>query len=110
MGISKSPPTVFSRRLKEARLAAGIPQDRLGVMIGLDEGCSSARISRYENGIHAPSFGTVKRLGEILNLPTAYFYCEDDGLAELVKAYFRGSAADRKQILANANIENLLHT
>jgi transcriptional regulator with XRE-family HTH domain len=39
---------VFGRRLREARESLGIAQDKLGVMIGLDEGCASARMSRYE--------------------------------------------------------------
>jgi transcriptional regulator with XRE-family HTH domain len=44
---------VFGTRLREARELAGIPQDKLGVMIGLDESSSSARISRYETGRRA---------------------------------------------------------
>lgn len=56
--MSKHPsaPSLFGRRLKEARFRADIPQDRLGVMIGLDEGSSSARMSRYETGIHELPF------------------------------------------------------
>lgn len=44
MAKSASKSTLFGRRLREARLQFGIPQDKLGVMIGLDEGCSSARM------------------------------------------------------------------
>jgi transcriptional regulator with XRE-family HTH domain len=32
----------------------GLPQDKLGVLIGIDERSSSARMSRYENGVHEP--------------------------------------------------------
>jgi transcriptional regulator with XRE-family HTH domain len=88
MAKTKHPKSLFGRRLREARQDFGIAQDKLGVMIGLDESCSSARMSRYENGIHAPAFETSERIAEALKLPTAYFYCSDDMLAEIIKIYF----------------------
>ncbi|MFM9912630.1 MAG: helix-turn-helix domain-containing protein [Methylophilaceae bacterium] len=88
MGIPTSPSKLlFGRRLREARQRAGIAQDKLGVMIGLDEASSSARMSRYENGIHEPPFLWVERLAEALGVPTAYFYCSDDRLAEIIQVY-----------------------
>ena len=72
------PNTLFGRRLREARLRAGIPQDKLGVMIGMDEGSSSARISRYETGTHEPPFATAEKLATALSVPALYFYCNDD--------------------------------
>ena len=48
--IKKEPATAFGRRLRAARLRADIPQDKLGVKIGLDEGTASVRVSRYETG------------------------------------------------------------
>jgi transcriptional regulator with XRE-family HTH domain len=56
------PSTLFGRRLREARIRVGIPQDKLGVLIGMDEGCSSARISRYETGVHEPKIIQSKNL------------------------------------------------
>ncbi|KUY77638.1 MULTISPECIES: helix-turn-helix domain-containing protein [Burkholderia cepacia complex] len=94
----KEPATLFGRRLREARLRAAMPQDRLGVRIGLDEGTASARMSRYETGENEPPFGTAMKLAQALRLPTAYFYCEDDELAELLLAWEHLSMADRKQI------------
>lgn len=79
--------SVFGRRLREARLRAGIAQDRLGVMIGLDEGCSSARMSRYETGVHEPPFPIVEKLARVLGVPVAYLYCSDDRLAEIMLIY-----------------------
>ena len=99
MRNEKHPKSLFGKRLRDARLQAGIPQDKLGVMIGLDEGCSSARMSRYENGIHSPPFNTVERIAEALKLPTAYFYCADDALAELTKQYFHASMDNRNELL-----------
>ena len=76
--------TVLARMIKQAREAIGLPQDKLGVLIGLDEGCSSARISRYESGKHQPPLKTVQLLADRLGVPTAYLYCEDDLLAEAI--------------------------
>lgn len=87
--------SVFSRRLREARLRSGIAQDRLGVMIGLDEGCSSARMSRYENGVHEPPFPIIESLAGFLNVPVAYFFCDDDKLAEIMRIY--SSAKERER-------------
>jgi transcriptional regulator with XRE-family HTH domain len=64
--------------LREARLRTGIAQDKLGVMIGIDELTSSARISRYENGTHQPPFPTAEKLAAALNVPAGVLYCDDD--------------------------------
>lgn len=84
--MQKHPQSVFGRRLRAAREAASIPQDRLGVMIGLDEGSSSARISRYETGAHQPSFEIAEKLAAVLHVPAAYFYCRSDELSEVLLA------------------------
>ena len=82
-----TPGTLFGRRLREARLARGIPQDELGVLIGIDEGSSSARISRYETGVHEPPFPIAEKLAKALGVSVAYFYCPDQRLAGLIAHY-----------------------
>ena len=77
-------PCCFGARLRQARERMGLPQDKLGVMIGLDEGSSSARISRYETGVHEPAFNIACKLAPALQVDVAYFYCEDDWLANAV--------------------------
>lgn len=77
-------PCCFGARLRQARERLGLPQDKLGVMIGLDEGCSSARISRYETGVHEPAFDIARKLAHALGITVTYFYCEDDWLADMV--------------------------
>lgn len=77
-------PCCFGARLRQARERLGLPQDKLGVMIGLDEGCSSARISRYETGVHEPAFEIARKLAQVLGVTVTYFYCEDDWLANLL--------------------------
>ncbi|NKA35770.1 XRE family transcriptional regulator [Ralstonia solanacearum] len=94
----KQPTTVFGRRLRDARKRANIPQDRLGVLLGLDEGTASTRISRYETGAHEPQFGVAMQLAEVLEVPAAYFYCEDDDLANVVFSWERLSKAERRHI------------
>ena len=85
MPISPAPNSnVLARRIRQAREAIGLPQDKLGVLIGLDEECSSARISRYESGKHQPPLKTVQLLAQRLGVPTAYLFCEDDLLAEAI--------------------------
>ena len=79
-----TPPTIFGRCLRAARERAHLPQDRLGVLIGLDEGCSSARISRYETGTHEPPFAISVSLARVLKIPVAYLYCLEDDLADLL--------------------------
>jgi transcriptional regulator with XRE-family HTH domain len=93
------PKSLFGRRLREARLRAGIPQDQLGILIGLDEGSASARMSRYENGVHAPPFELVEQIAAVLNLPTPYFYCRDDQLAEIMQLYFLASKEKRESLV-----------
>ena len=98
MAKAASKSTLFGRRLREARLQFGIPQDKLGVIIGLDESCSSARMSRYESGVHEPAFKTIEKIALALNLPTAYFFCEDDRLAKIINRYQLSSEQNRQLI------------
>jgi transcriptional regulator with XRE-family HTH domain len=95
---SKEPTTVFGRRLREARRVAAIPQDKLGVRIGIDESVASARISRYETGENEPPFRTAVHLAGVLQVPVAYFYCDDDELAEIVLGWGLLSKTERKRV------------
>ncbi|MCD9098130.1 helix-turn-helix domain-containing protein [Luteimonas fraxinea] len=87
----RGPLPVYSRRLREARDAQGISQRALGIQAGLDEFVASTRVNRYETGVHQPDLQTLQRIAEVLKLPTAYFYAEDDDLAELISS-FKGRA------------------
>lgn len=79
--------TPFPKRLKEARKAAKYTQEQLGIEAGIDEGSASARMNQYEKGTHAPDFSIVKSIAKVLNIPTAYFYCEEDELAQVILDY-----------------------
>lgn len=97
------PNTLFGHRLREARVRLGVAQDKLGVAIGLDEGSSSARISRYETGIHEPPFAIATSLASALCVPVAYFYCDDDRLADLLICFAALSENQREQLLTFAS-------
>lgn len=93
---------LFARRMKAARERLGISQMELGVQAGIDEFSSSARINQYERGKHAPDFLTAKHLAKALGVPTAYFYAEDDSLAELIALIGQMKVAERKELLGFA--------
>ena len=90
---------IFGRRLRQARKWAGLPQDRLGVAIGLDETTSSARISRYETGVHEPPIATARLLALELGVPLAFLYCDDDDLAAALLNLASLSATERRRLL-----------
>lgn len=95
-------PSPFARRLKEARLASGISQRRLGMMVGLRPQQSSPRMNRYELGHHVPpDYGLIKRLGNVLGVPPAYFFCDDDVMAEIIKRIGMMKVNERMKLLKN---------
>lgn len=93
---------IWGRRLKEIRTESGLSQKTLGIQAGLDQFVASTRINRYELGVHKADFLIAQRLAEILNVPTAYFYTEDDRLAELMIAFHRANSRKKALILKTA--------
>jgi transcriptional regulator with XRE-family HTH domain len=77
----------------------GLPQDKLGVRIGLDEQTASARISRYESGIHEPPVDTARALARALEVPLGYLYCDDDRLGEIILAVDRLPPEEQQGLL-----------
>lgn len=97
MAKKKSP---VSKRLKEARVLAGLSQKSLGIKAGLDQFSASARMNQYETDKHVPDFGTIKRISKVLKLPAAYFYCEDDKLALVISCWSKLSKKKQQQIIS----------
>lgn len=89
-------PSVIARRLREARLRAGLSQERLGVLAGIDEFSASARMNQYERGKHVPDLLTVERIAVVLGVPAPYFYARDENVAELL-LLFGGLTATRRE-------------
>jgi transcriptional regulator with XRE-family HTH domain len=90
---------IFCKRLKQARLAAGLSQEKLGVLAGLDEMSASARMNQYERGKHEPDFTMVERLAIALDLPESYFYAKDDMTSELLTKFHRMTSEQKLEVL-----------
>lgn len=92
---------VVGRRMRARREALQWSQEKVGVLIGIDESSSRARISRYELGTHEPPVKTARQIAEVLGVPLAYLYCEDDKVAELLLTLRKLSSTDRHQRVAS---------
>ncbi|WP_236194487.1 helix-turn-helix domain-containing protein [Pseudomonas glycinae] len=91
--------TTFSKRLREARKARGISQERLGIDAGIEPASASARMNQYEKGVHQPGESIVKQIAAALNLPVPYFYCEDDETAHLLQCFHCLKKNERERVL-----------
>ncbi len=75
---------MIPQRLKSARQRAGLTQEKLGVLAGIDEATARSRISQYESGTYTPTFSTMCALARVLDVPECYFYILDDVFSEKV--------------------------
>ena len=90
---------VFALRLAQARERSGFSQTQLGVLAGLDPSVASPRINQYERGKHEPQLKTAKRLAEVLGIPPAFLYTEDELLAELLLQWNDLTIRQKKDLL-----------
>lgn len=97
---------LFAIRLKSAREKIGISQMDLGVKAGIDEYSASARINQYERGKHTPDYSTACSLAKVLGVPTAYFYSEDENLAELIILFATLDKSMQRSLITNAKDMN----
>jgi transcriptional regulator with XRE-family HTH domain len=88
----------FARRLKEARLKAGYSQKTLGIMAGMDAFSASSRMNHYEKGRHLPDLSMAERIASILEVPTAYLFCPEPDLAEMLLAIWAVDPAEFPRI------------
>ncbi|WP_394561074.1 helix-turn-helix domain-containing protein [Aquipseudomonas alcaligenes] len=91
--------STLSKRLKEARLRAGLSQEQLGLQIGLEPASASTRMNRYELGKRSPDLELVERIAEVLGLPAAYFYAVQDEEAELLRLFNALSVKGKKRLM-----------
>ncbi|CUB03355.1 helix-turn-helix domain-containing protein [Marinomonas fungiae] len=73
-------------RLKNARKLANMTQEQLSTKLGFDRSHGTARISQYETGKHAPDYSMAKRMADVLGVPVAYLFCDDEALADMILA------------------------
>ncbi len=102
--MSASP---LCKRLKEARLSANFSQKKLGIEAGMDQFSASARMNHYEMGRHTPDYSMLKRIATVLNLPTAYFYAEEDELANVIMVFNQLNEEQRTGLMLQ--LEQLKH-
>lgn len=102
---------VFSMRLKIARKAKKLSQERLGILAGIDEASASARMNQYETGKYAPDLLMATKIAEVLKVPVAYFYTEDNLMAEIIMQLQFLTELQQKEVLdfinkINSSISN----
>lgn len=91
---------VVGRRMRSRREELGWSQEKVGVLIGIDESSSRARISRYEIGTHEPPVETARLIAKVLGVPLAYLYCDEGDIAMLLKELATRSAIQRKALVS----------
>ena len=99
MPARKATASPLAKRLKQARLGMGLSQREVGLLAGLDPSVASARINQYERQTHHPNYAFVRKLSHALRRPVAFFYAQEDELAELICLYGRMSAQDRTTLI-----------
>lgn len=100
---------VFALRLAQARERSGLSQTQLGVLAGLDPSVASPRINQYERGKHEPQLKTAKRLAEVLGIPPAFLYTEDELLAELLLRWNDLTIRQKKDLLKQIDTARVPH-
>ncbi len=93
---------VLAHRLKQARLRAGLSQEKLGKLAGIDPMSASARMNQYERGKHSPDYQLMCRVAELLNMPVSWFYTEDEEMARLQEIAFHLDVNVRRPLLVQA--------
>lgn len=91
---------VVGRRMRSRREELGWSQEKVGVLIGIDESSARARISRYELGTHEPPLKTARQIADALGVPLAYLYCDEEDLAMLLKELATQSASQLSAIVS----------
>lgn len=84
MGEAETP--IFAKRLAQARRRAGLSQRAFGSSLGWDANTASPRVNQYERGRREPDWATWQMLAKALHVPVAFFYCEDDVVADVLLA------------------------
>ena len=64
------------------------------------------RINQYERGHHEPHVRAAKELAEVLGVPPAFLYTDDELLAELLLRWGDLSLKAKKQLLKEVEAES----
>ncbi|AOS33608.1 XRE family transcriptional regulator [Xanthomonas axonopodis pv. clitoriae] len=63
----------------------GVPQQTVGVSLGLEARIAQSRISRYETGMHVPDLKTALELAEALGVSLSSLVADTDRLAQIIE-------------------------
>ncbi|MEQ1966782.1 helix-turn-helix transcriptional regulator [Xenorhabdus nematophila] len=78
------------QRLVDARKAKKLSQREVGEALGaISKEQAKLKISRYERGVLTPPYNVACQIAAILDVPTCYFYIDDDCFAEQVLILYR---------------------
>lgn len=102
----RNPSSIFSKRLRQARMDAGFSQKELGILAGLDPFVASTRINRYEQDVHSADAATAAELAKVLGVPLAYLYADNERLARMIKAFSSLSAAEQDRVVKTMESQN----
>ncbi|KAA2237128.1 helix-turn-helix transcriptional regulator [Salinarimonas soli] len=83
-------------RLREARLQAGLSQEKLGEALGV----TFQQIQKYERGTNRIPSGRLKIISTTMNRPLSYFFGDDDD----------GEVTEARAGLMNRNAVTLLRS
>lgn len=64
---------MFCKKLREARMARKLTQQKLADAVGL----ALRSYQCYEQGVREPSLEMLVKLADVLNVPTDYLLCRD---------------------------------
>lgn len=76
-----------------------VSQRALGAMLGMTKKNGSVRINRYEQQTSRADMDTAAEIAAALDVPLAYLFAEDPGLAEWILAYEKLDDTLRQEIL-----------
>ena len=91
--------SVIGKRLREARTRAGVTQEKLGILAGIEEMSASARMNQYERGVHTPNYLMIEKFAEVLGVPVEYLYAKEDTTASLLLAFHQLDRSGKAQVL-----------
>ena len=97
---------IFSMRLRFARKVKNLSQERVGILAGIEEASASARMNQYETGKHLPDFLMASKIADVLDVPVAYFYTDDDLMAEIILKIHLMSDQQRLEVLKLIDMSN----
>ncbi|HFK3547989.1 TPA: helix-turn-helix domain-containing protein [Escherichia coli] len=93
--------SMVPKRLKEAREAAGLSQEKLSELVGIEGTSTRSRMSNYEAGRFTPPFKFICRVADVLGYPEYYFYIVNDVTAKKLLQMYKGE----KNSIENIELE-----